>query len=53
MPDRFANGDETSDPEGADDWNNDPMKNSLFGGDLQESLIIWIICKDLGSTDCI
>lgn len=35
MPDRFANGDETSDPEGADDWNNDPMKDSLFGGDLQ------------------
>ena len=35
MPDRFANGDETSDPKGADDWNNDPMKASLFGGDLQ------------------
>lgn len=35
MPDRFANGDETSDPKGADDWNNDPTKASLFGGDLQ------------------
>ncbi|GFZ76404.1 neopullulanase [Paenibacillus marchantiophytorum] len=35
MPDRFANGDTSNDPEGVLEWGGQPTINSHFGGDLQ------------------
>lgn len=35
MPDRFANGDPSNDPEGTLPWGETPTRDSHFGGDLQ------------------
>lgn len=35
MPDRFANGDRSNDPEGVLEWGAQPTTDSHFGGDLQ------------------
>ncbi|ADO54463.1 MULTISPECIES: alpha-glycosidase [Paenibacillus] len=35
FPERFANGDPSISPEGAEDWGGTPQRDNFFGGDLQ------------------
>lgn len=35
MPERFANGDPSNDPENTEEWGEQPSFNNFFGGDLQ------------------
>ncbi|MBO2942995.1 alpha-glycosidase [Paenibacillus sp. F411] len=35
MPERFANGDPSNDPEGTEPWGGQPQLDNFFGGDLQ------------------
>lgn len=50
MPDRFANGDSSNDPEGTQEWGGKPTTDSFFGGDLQGIIDHLDYLTDLGIT---
>ncbi|ASA26185.1 alpha-glycosidase [Paenibacillus donghaensis] len=50
MPDRFANGDPTNDPEEIMRWGTEPTRESFFGGDLQGIINRLDYLTDLGIT---
>lgn len=50
FPDRFANGDPTNDPAGAQPWGSPPTWNNFFGGDLQGILDHLDYLENLGIT---
>ncbi|QHW31375.1 alpha-glycosidase [Paenibacillus rhizovicinus] len=50
MPDRFANGDASLNPEGVQDWGETPAADSCFGGDLKGILDHLDHISELGAT---
>lgn len=48
FPDRFANGDSDNDPEGTEEWGNQPTTDNNFGGDLQGIIDHLDYIEDLG-----
>ena len=52
LPERFANGDKSNDPEGVKDWNpsDHPGREDYYGGDLQGVLDHLDYLQDLGIT---
>ncbi len=48
FPDRFANGDPSNDPAGAEQWGAPPKGNNFFGGDLQGIMDRTPYLKELG-----
>ncbi|KAA9006543.1 alpha-glycosidase [Paenibacillus spiritus] len=48
MPERFANGDPSNDPEGTEDWGGVPTRENFFGGDLQGVIDHLDYLEDLG-----
>lgn len=48
FPDRFANGNKDNDPEGIEEWGNQPTPDNNFGGDLQGIIDHLEYIEDLG-----
>ncbi|MDP1676031.1 MAG: glycoside hydrolase family 13 protein [Bacteroidota bacterium] len=48
FPERFANGDPTTNPENVEDWGKPPRGNNYFGGDLQGIIDHLNYIKELG-----
>ncbi|MFC4776566.1 alpha-glycosidase [Paenibacillus sp. GCM10023252] len=48
MPDRFANGDPSNDPEGTQEWGGQPQIDNYFGGDIQGVIDHLDHLEDLG-----
>ncbi|WP_249898663.1 alpha-glycosidase [Paenibacillus sp. PK3_47] len=50
MPERFANGNPSNDPEGVEEWGGKPTRENFFGGDLQGIIDHLDYLEDLGIT---